>query len=149
MSCTLDNASNNMRAVEYLKPRLSPIDDDAFHIKCSTHIYYLVVIDGIFNFGISCEKVRIACSWIFKAKIKSRITEFKNRCKEDNLEYKKVPGEVPTRWNSLIEMLEVAYVYRDPIQKDFNAHNSNTDVRLCNADWEETKELVEFLRAFS
>lgn len=97
MSCTLDNAFNNLRAIDFLKPRICPIDDDVFHIKCATHIYNLVVKDDVTNFGISCEKVRLACNWIFKSKIKAKFTEFKNRCIEDQLEYRKVSREVSTR----------------------------------------------------
>ncbi|KAG5580368.1 hypothetical protein H5410_050995 [Solanum commersonii] len=73
-----------------------------------------MVQNGISQFGISCEKIRLACNWIFKAKIKARITEFKNRCKECGLEYRKVPKEVCTRCNSLFEMLQVAYIYQEP-----------------------------------
>ncbi|KAG5571635.1 hypothetical protein H5410_061401 [Solanum commersonii] len=92
-----NNASNNLKAIDYLKCRLCPIDDDSFHIKCAAHVYNLIVKYGISQFGISCEKIRLACNWIFKAKIKARITKFKNRCKECGLEYRKVPKKVCTR----------------------------------------------------
>ena len=148
MSVTLDNASNNLKAIDYLKCRLCPIDNDSFHIKCAAHVYNLIVKDGISQFGISCEKIRLACNWIFKAKIKARITEFKNRCKECGLEYRKVPKEVCTRWNSLFEMLQVAYIYQEPVQLVFNAHNADPNLRIGYEDWENTKELIEFLSVF-
>ena len=78
----INNASNNLKAIDYLKCRLCPIDNDSFHIKCAAHMHNLIVKDGISQFGISCEKIRLACNWIFKAKIKVRIAVFKNRCKE-------------------------------------------------------------------
>ena len=68
MSVTLDNASKSLRAVDYLKIRLCPIDNDCFNIKCAAYVYYFIVKDGISQFGVSCEKIRLACNWIFKAK---------------------------------------------------------------------------------
>ncbi|KAG5621399.1 hypothetical protein H5410_006617 [Solanum commersonii] len=85
-----------------------------------------MVQNGIFQFGISCEKIRLACNWIFKTKIKARIIEFKNRCKECGLEYRKVPKEVCTRWNSLFEMLQVAYIYQELIYANLEIKDDET-----------------------
>ncbi|KAG5587456.1 hypothetical protein H5410_047890 [Solanum commersonii] len=52
-----------------------------------------------------------------QTKIKARITNLKIACKECGLEYRKVPKEVCTRWNSLFEMLQVAYIYQEPTIK--------------------------------
>ena len=93
-------------------------------------------------------KSRLACNWIFKAKVKTRITEFKNRCNECGLASRKIPKEICTRWNSLFEMLQVAYVYQEPLQLVFNAHNADPSLRIDFEDWQNTKELIDFLNVF-
>ena len=94
----------------------------------------LIVKDGISQFEVSCEKIRLACNWIFKAKVKARITEFKNRCNECGLAYRKIRKEICTRWNSLFEMLQVAYVYQEPLQLVFNVHNADLSLKISFED---------------
>uniref|UniRef100_A0A3Q7GTL7 hAT-like transposase RNase-H fold domain-containing protein n=1 Tax=Solanum lycopersicum TaxID=4081 RepID=A0A3Q7GTL7_SOLLC len=125
MIVTLDNASNNLRDVNYFKIRHCPIENGCFHIKCAAHVYNLIVKD-----------------------VKARVTEFKNRCNECELAYRKIPKEICTRWNSLFEMLQVAYVYQELLQLVFNAHNEDPSLRTGFEDWKNTKELIDFLNVF-
>ena len=45
-------------------------------------------------------------------------------------------------------MLQVAYVYQEPLQLVFNAHNADPSLRIGFEDWQNTKELIDFLNVF-
>lgn len=45
-------------------------------------------------------------------------------------------------------MLEIAYIYRRPITMTYNAHNSDPELKLDVAVWEEINELNKFLKIF-
>ena len=45
-------------------------------------------------------------------------------------------------------MLQVAYVYQEPLQFVFNAHNADPSLRIGFEDWQNTKELIDFLKVF-
>ncbi|XP_070029535.1 zinc finger BED domain-containing protein RICESLEEPER 3-like [Nicotiana sylvestris] len=64
------------------------------------------------------------------------------------LRERKVPKLCPTRWNYMYESLVVSYEYRNLINSIFNAHVSNDDGHLTNADWDNVKILVDFLEKF-
>ena len=45
-------------------------------------------------------------------------------------------------------MLQVAYVYQEPLQLVFNAHNADPSLRIGFENWQNTKELIDFLNVF-
>jgi len=98
--------------------------------------------------NVEIEKVKMALNWLFYSNRRSRLREYFKRCDEFGLRERKVPKPCPTRWNYMYESLVVAYEYRNPINSTFNAHVSDDDEHLTNADWANVKMLVDFLEKF-
>ena len=45
-------------------------------------------------------------------------------------------------------MLQVAYVYQEPLQLAINVHNADPSLSIGFEDWQNTKELIDFLSVF-
>ncbi|KAJ9557436.1 LOW QUALITY PROTEIN: hypothetical protein OSB04_012050 [Centaurea solstitialis] len=114
MSMTVDNATSNDKAIEFLIKKLSNLYDGGkhFQIRCMAHILNLVVRDGLKFQNYHVECVQRAVRYIRHST--QRISNFKKAMKDCGLETKKfLCGDTPTRWNSTFELLKTAYELRE------------------------------------
>nr|GEU54663.1 hypothetical protein [Tanacetum cinerariifolium] len=105
------------------------------HIRCVAHIVNLIVQDGIKHVGKSIESIRCALKWIKKSS--TRIEKFDKCARSTRCDStKSLVLDVPTRWNSTYNMLEVAHEYKDAFARydledvDFGLHIRNKDKYL-------------------
>nr|GFA47179.1 hypothetical protein [Tanacetum cinerariifolium] len=89
-----------------------PCRGEWLHIRCATHIVNLIVQDGIKHVGKSIESIRCSVKWI--KKLGTRIEIFDNCTRSASCDNtKSLVLDIPTRWNSTYNMLEVAHEYKD------------------------------------
>ena len=103
-SMVVDNASSNDSMVRHLKNWLCDkslllSSGELFHVRCSAHILNLIVQDGLKEIGGLLHKIRETVRYLNrspygKQKFDNAVNQVKLRGK------KKVPMDVPNRWNS-------------------------------------------------
>lgn len=123
-------------------------------MRCVAHILNLVVQDGIKKVGKPVENVRFAVKCIRLSP--TRIAKFHRFAQDVNCNSKRhLVRDVPTRWNSTYNMLEVAQAY----EKAFNRYNLEEsdfekDVKEAGfsvpskEDWVKVRDLCHFLKHF-
>lgn len=114
MTMTVDNATSNNKAIEYLITKLPNLYENGkhFHVRCMAHILNLIVKDGLKYQNIHVDCIEKAVRYIRAST--QRIAKFKNCIKDCGLETKRfLCGDTPTRWNSTFEMLKSALELRD------------------------------------
>ncbi|GJR02544.1 zinc finger BED domain-containing protein RICESLEEPER 2-like protein [Tanacetum coccineum] len=159
LTITVDNASSNDTAVDYLKTKLVKWNDRCIlqgkwtHVRCMAHIMNLVVQDGLKDVGISVDRVRVAVRWVRQSP--ARLKRFKEFAIMDNIVCQKsLCLDVPTRWNSTYLMLSVAIEY----EKVFDRFSEEDYVFMrdlgegpgvpTSNDWANVRRLVGFLQHF-
>ncbi|CAL5360825.1 unnamed protein product [Camellia sinensis] len=111
-SMVVDNATSNDVMVRLLKRWLHDqgllhLGGQLFHVRCSAHILNLVVQDGLKVIGSLISKIRESVRYLGRSPYgKQKFDVAVNHVKLHHK--KKVPMDVPTRWNSTYSMLEAA-----------------------------------------
>jgi hypothetical protein len=104
-SITLDNASSNTNAIEFLTPQLqSYIDGYVIHQRCVCHIKNLVVQDGITVVSKFLENIHAVIRFITSTP--QMVTKFVEYFKANNMKHRKFGLVMKIRWNSTYLMLK-------------------------------------------
>ena len=122
---TVDNATSNDGALDYLKRRTKDgkstiLENEFMHVRCCAHILNLIVMEGLKEVNTSILKVRNAVKYVKSSP--SRLDKFKSCVERQKIGEKGLLClDVPTRWNSTYLMLKVAEQYQgafDLLQED-------------------------------
>ncbi|GJT90850.1 copia protein [Tanacetum coccineum] len=159
LSILVDNASSNDTAIGFMKMIFEKNHDcllsgEWLHIRCAAHVVNLIMQDGIKHVGKSIESIRCAVKWI--KKLGTRIEKFDKCARSARCDSTKtLVLDVPTRWNSTYNMLEVAHEYKDAFARydledvEFGVHIRNKGHSVPTAeDWVNAKKLCHFLKTF-
>uniref|UniRef100_A0A2N9F6B2 HAT C-terminal dimerisation domain-containing protein n=1 Tax=Fagus sylvatica TaxID=28930 RepID=A0A2N9F6B2_FAGSY len=112
LTITVDNASSNDVAIDYLRRKMKLKEScivgcEFLHMRCCAHILNLIVQDGLKDIHESIAKVRNAVRYAQSSP--KRFEKFLEAVKDANIQSKSLLSlDVPTRWNSTYLMLEAA-----------------------------------------
>ncbi|KAL4298123.1 hypothetical protein GQ457_12G015520 [Hibiscus cannabinus] len=116
LTVTVDNASSNDVAIQYLRRRIthwggSVLNGQFLHMRCAAHILNLVVKDGLKELDLSIARIRGALGFLRSSP--NRLQTFKACMEEENITSKSyVCLDIETRWNSTFLMLETALKFK-------------------------------------
>ncbi|PRQ57747.1 putative transcription factor/ chromatin remodeling BED-type(Zn) family [Rosa chinensis] len=130
-SISLDNASNNDVAAFVLPSylMLEEVPKKLFHVRCCAHILNLIVQDGLYILGPSIDKIINVVRSMNSSNKRHEL--WVHCCKDFDLPKKNIDNDVPHRWNSTYELLELAIKYKGPLNRYAQKVNEN---RSCNLD---------------
>ena len=148
---SLDNASNNNVAVDFLKITLSlPCHGELFHVRCICHILNLIVQSVFSEIKPMIEKVRTVTNMHNASEM--RIKRWKQCCKRKNYKPRLIPKDVDHRWNSTYAMLSVAIEYKEIINDFINFYASSSSsgsaYGITEDEWTVICKLNEMLQVF-
>jgi hypothetical protein len=122
LTVSVDNASANKVAIDYLRKKLTnwtipPImGGKHLHVRCLAHVLNLIVRSGLNILDRSVASIRNAVKFVRSSP--ARLDFFKVCVEKEMLEIKRVCVlDVPTRWNSTFMMLETAIYLRKAFER--------------------------------
>ncbi|KAL4313239.1 hypothetical protein GQ457_01G027380 [Hibiscus cannabinus] len=158
LTVTVDNASSNDVAIQYLRRRIthwggSVLDGRFLHMRCAAHILNLVVKDGLKELDLSIARIRGAVRFVRSSP--NRLQTFKACMEEENITSKSyVFLDIETRWNSTFLMLETALKFKKAFDnlytkggaycKELRRHFGVPDYD----DWRRVEAFLPFLQIF-
>ncbi|CAL9004705.1 unnamed protein product [Prunus brigantina] len=168
-SITVDNASANDEAVEYMAKSLKSkntimLDGKYLHMRCACHILNLIVKDVLKELYNSIEGIRNCVKYIHSSS--ERLAKFRDFVfLEKNEKMANVPMDDVTRWNATYKMLDGALKYKKMFSRMaddnasfvayFNEYEKDAKEGLVKRvgppveeDWENAQALVHFLKKF-
>ncbi|CAM9002576.1 unnamed protein product [Rhodiola kirilowii] len=151
-SLTLDNASSNDVLVSQLGSRLmlSSINKQLLLVRCTCHILNLIVQDGLAILAPSIEKITTIVRSM-NSSIKRHEVWLKS-CAELGLSKRNIDIDVPHRWNSTYELLNVAVKYKTALHRYCQKINESRNCSLVvpsEHDWVVATLCMNFLSIFS
>ncbi|KAL2243468.1 UNVERIFIED_CONTAM: Zinc finger BED domain-containing protein RICESLEEPER 4, partial [Sesamum indicum] len=88
------------------------LDGKYLHMRCVAHIINLIVKDGLKELNDSIERVRTVVRYVRQSP--ARTKKFNDYAIEEKIQSKKTLClDVPTRWNSVYMMLDIALIFKD------------------------------------
>ena len=157
---TVDNASSNELAINYVKKKLKNwsenglvLDGDFLHMRCCAHVLNLIVNEGLKDLHVSISRIRNAVKYV-----KSSPARLKNLKHVWSMKFPEgaslVVQDVSTRWNSTYLMLESALKFQKAFERmeDDDRHYIlyfKEDGGPPNSDdWENANVFVLFFKSF-
>nr|GEW80922.1 hypothetical protein [Tanacetum cinerariifolium] len=88
-----------------------PYEGNLFHVRCCAHILNLLVKEGLSKISDVIEEVREAVKYINYSEARRQI--FSNVAHQLQIHDTKLMLDVPTRWNSIYDVLSPALKFKD------------------------------------
>ncbi|KAK9741211.1 hypothetical protein RND81_03G089200 [Saponaria officinalis] len=158
LTVTVDNASSNDVAVDYLKRKFNNSESDLMqgkylHMRCVAHILNLVVKYGLNELSKAVSKIRALCKYVRSSPARKK--KFEACVLEEKIKSKSsVCLDVETRWNSTYMMLESCLKFKkafgllflkdSTLQNEMSKHGDD----VTTEEWKQVSSLLPFLKVF-